>query len=174
MNLNIDLDTATNALEIFNIITDQFGAKALDKDQANNELKKIFDQYAKHIFNHKLNVNGACPYKIISWLSYTLAENEFANNKKLAMIYIEVGISMMRKMLKEAGKELNADSEKKLISMVNAELENNHHVGIGKNGLYTAFRTLAYNNNFTIQKLHQTFDELNSKLIKYRAKYGDI
>ena len=81
MNLNIDLDTATNALEIFNIITDQFGAKALDKDQANNELKKIFDQYAKHIFNHKLNVNGACPYKIISWLSYTLAENEFANNK---------------------------------------------------------------------------------------------
>ena len=40
MNLNIDLDTATNALEIFNIITNQFGAKALDKDQANNELKK--------------------------------------------------------------------------------------------------------------------------------------
>lgn len=72
---DIDLNAAHMALCVFNKFLEVNNGITIGEKEADSLLISTFNQYAKHIEKRNIHVNAACPYKMLSWISFLLAEN---------------------------------------------------------------------------------------------------
>lgn len=140
----IDLTAAHRALNAFNEFLQKNHNITISEKEADNLLIDTFEQYEKHIEKHDIHVNAACPYKMLSWISFLLAEKH-KDNEKLAKIFLNAGAKVMGVLLERRAKTPN-DITIKLINMCIAEIKDVHIVGIGRNGFYMSFKMLSESN----------------------------
>ena len=137
----IDLTAAHRALNVFNNFLQENHKISISEKEADELLIKTFKQYEKHIEKHDIHVNAACPYKMISWIAFLLAE-KYKDNEKLVKIFLNAGAKVMRVLLERRAKIPN-DITIKLINMCIAEIKGDDIVGIGRNGFYMSFKMLS-------------------------------
>lgn len=132
-------------LNAFNRFLKEHHNIIISKKEAKDLLLSTWEQYKKHIEKHEIHVNAACPYKMLSWVCFSLAQT-YKNDENTAKACLYAGVKMMRELLKERGIIIDNDVIIKLISMCLAEIKGGKEgsqVGVGKNGLYMSFKVLS-------------------------------
>lgn len=134
--------------DLINILNDFCHLYELDIPEALQEtlLEEVVGQYYDHTAEYGISVSGVCPYKILSWFGYILAQKLWNNNnKEYAIKILSASILAMEFFLKKEGlQEVNQEIQIKTIKMVRSELNGKVNLGIGMNGFYMIFRTLSY------------------------------
>lgn len=107
-----------------------------------------FENYRQYSDKFGISIKSECAFKILSWTAYFLAD-EFIERKMPveAGAILTVASNRMKILLKQENKDINKSSIEKTIKMVFCELINKPEIGLGRNGFYIVFRTIAYNNN---------------------------
>lgn len=141
---SIDLNAAHRALNAFNMFLKNNHNISVSEEEADELLISTFNQYAKHIEKHDIHVNAACPYKMLSWISFLLAE-KYKDDEIKAKMFLNAGAKTMRALLARRAKTPN-DIVTKLINMCMAEIKEDGIVGIGRNGFYMSFKLLSESN----------------------------
>lgn len=123
----------------------------------NEILKKVFQQYCNHAQSYHVEVTDVCPYKILAWSGYILAERVYDASNELGQIFalqaLSSSIIAMLKILSIEGVTIEESFHKKALEMVLAEIKGNKHkddekkrytqLGLGMNGFYMMFRTAS-------------------------------
>lgn len=115
-------------------------------------LEKAFDDalknYRKYSDKFGITIKSECAFKILSWTAYFLAEELIKQQLFYEAIDIlSVAANRMKIILEQDNKDINISSIKKTIKMVFCELTGKPEIGLGRNGFYMVFRTIAYNKN---------------------------
>lgn len=141
--------------ESYNKINKDKGLEiSIPEDLEDAILEKVFDQYDKHSQRYNIDVTDVCPYKILAWSGYILAENVYspykAESQTLAIQSISSAIVAMLKILKIEGVRIEESFHKKALEMVLSEVKGSKikescdcQFGLGMNGFYMMFRTAS-------------------------------
>ncbi|EAI6721317.1 hypothetical protein F8998_06355 [Campylobacter coli] len=118
-------------------------------------INEIVEQYINYAITYNLVVEDVCPYKILAWYGYLIADALYIENKELAILTVSTSIVCMLRLLKVENIELEETFHKKALQMVLSELKGSHmkseeynkkqhtKIGLGMNGLYMMFRTAS-------------------------------
>ncbi len=128
---------------------------SLTKEFEEKIINEILEQYIDYAIAYELVVEDVCPYKILAWYGYLLADALYIEQKELAILSISTSIICMLKLLEIESVKLEDVFHKKALQMVVSELKGNHmkseesnkkqhtKIGLGMNGLYMMFRTAS-------------------------------
>ncbi|ARE81461.1 hypothetical protein [Campylobacter helveticus] len=128
---------------------------SLTKEFEEKIINDILEQYIDYAIAYELVVEDVCPYKILAWYGYLLADALYIEQKELAILAISTSIVCMLRLLRVEQIELEESFHKKALQMVLSELRGNHmkseetnkkqhtKIGLGMNGLYMMFRTAS-------------------------------
>ena len=117
-------------------------------------LRAVFIQYNLHAQRYKLKVLEVCPYKILAWSGYILAERVYNSSDEESQTFaiqsISSAIVSMLKLLREEGVCIEESFHKKALEMVLCEIrcssnadKQDTRFGLGMNGFYMMFRTAS-------------------------------
>lgn len=117
-------------------------------------LKDVFMQYNIHAQRYKLEVLEVCPYKILAWSGYILAQRVYnptdEESQTFAIQSISSAIVSMLKLLEQEGINIEESFHKKALEMVLCEIrcssnadKQDTRFGLGMNGFYMMFRTAS-------------------------------
>ncbi|AJC90814.1 hypothetical protein [Campylobacter subantarcticus] len=127
---------------------------ALTEEFEEKIVNDILEHYIDYAIAYELVVEDVCPYKILAWYGYLLADALYIDQKELAILAISTSIICMLKLLEKENTNMEAPFHKKALQMVVSELRGNHmkteedkkqhtKIGLGMNGLYMMFRTAS-------------------------------
>ncbi|EPP8195768.1 hypothetical protein KJQ75_05905 [Campylobacter lari] len=128
---------------------------SLTKEFEEKIINEILEQYINYAIAYELVVEDVCPYKILAWYGYLLADALYIEQKELAILSISTSIVCMLKLLEIENVKLEDTFHKKALQMVLSELKGSHmkseesnkkqhtKIGLGMNGLYMMFRTAS-------------------------------
>lgn len=153
--LNLSADRIKIALDIFYDDCVAYGeqqniklASYINTDELVDAIDRAFANYRKYSDEFGITIQNECIYKVLSWSAYFLAKAFVGVNKRMqAYSVLLVAADRMKFYLDLNNKNINSDSIQKAIDMVMCELTDNPEIGLGCNGFYMVFRTIAYNNN---------------------------
>ncbi|EOH9591152.1 TPA: hypothetical protein ACHDSV_001556 [Campylobacter jejuni] len=118
-------------------------------------INNVLDQYIDYAIAHELVVEDVCPYKILAWYGYFLANALYLEQKELSILSISTSIICMLRLLEVENIKLEEAFHKKALKMILFELKGSHmkseecnrkeytKIGLGMNGLYMMFRTAS-------------------------------
>ncbi len=142
--------------ESYKKINSERGYTIKIQDKLETELlKKVIEHYADHALTYNIQIDDVCPYKILSWSGYILADMVYAddeNGQVFAFQAISSCIVCMLILLEIDGVIIEEGFHKKALAMVISEIrgsrkngDTNAHtkLGLGMNGLYMMFRTAS-------------------------------
>ena len=92
---------------------------------------------------YAINVTGADPYKFIAWAGVHIYEELHKTNKEEAIKFLSSSIAALNRVLIIEKRSVPEWYLRKALQMVISENANKGHIGLGKNGLYMAFKGAA-------------------------------
>ncbi|NOQ30306.1 MAG: hypothetical protein GQ570_04190 [Helicobacteraceae bacterium] len=101
-------------------------------------IEKSLNHYSNHVNEFNVTVNGLDPYKFLAWSGIELYA--MVNDEVLGDMILNCTIISLRRALEEDGKQVTFGFIKKLKKMIKKEFMGESDLGLGKNGLYVAFR----------------------------------
>ena len=113
---------------------------------------RVLEQYVNYAQRHNLAIEDVCPYKILSWYSYMLADHVYTANKPLAVKVISTAIGCMQIILEKEGVKLDNAFTRGVLRMIILEIaiskrrlvkDVNNTLGLGLNGFYMVFKTAS-------------------------------
>ncbi|TKX29342.1 hypothetical protein CQA38_04465 [Campylobacter sp. MIT 12-5580] len=126
------------------------------KEFEDRVIQKVLDQYIDYAIAYELIVEDVCPYKILAWYGYIIADELYPENKQFAIEAIATSIECMLRLLEIEGINIEQPFHRKALKMVLSELRGIHFkpmaetnskqytkIGLGMNGLYMMFRTAS-------------------------------
>lgn len=161
---NFDIKKVYSLLEFFKTtFYESYAQNTTDKHQADmvfsNDFSKSFcdkalNHYVNYAIKHNLEPEDICPYKIISWYGYFLAQHTYFINKSLAVKVISIAIACMQIILEKEEVFLERDFIKGVLRMVLLDISSSkkspyglisesNKLGIGLNGFYMVFKTAS-------------------------------
>lgn len=112
----------------------------LTKEAKVEIVEHVLLHYHDHIMAYSVSVSGSDPYKFLAWAGIFIYENLKTTDREVAIKFLASSIAAMNRSLLLCGKNLPDWYLRKLLRMVINEFDNNHHIGLGRNGLYMAFK----------------------------------
>ena len=117
-------------------------------------LRAVLIQYNLHAQRYKLEVLEVCPYKILAWSGYILAERVYNSSDEESQTFaiqsISSAIVSMLKLLEQENINIEESFHKKALEMVLCEIrcssnadKQDTRFGLGMNGFYMMFRTAS-------------------------------
>lgn len=160
---SFDIKRFHSLVEFFKTTFYESYAKGSEKHQADmifanefskNFYDKVLDHYVSYAIKHNLAPEDLCPYKILSWYGYFLAQHTYFINKSLSVKVISTAIACMQIILEKEEVFLERDFIKGIVRMVLLEISvskkspyglisENNKLGIGINGFYMVFKTAS-------------------------------
>lgn len=103
----------------------------------------VLSHYYDHVTTYGVSVTGSDPYKFLAWAGIQIFEDMKSHDKEIAIKFLSSSIAAMHRALLEEGRSLEDWYLKKIIRMVVSEYNGKNHLGLGKNGLYIAFKSAS-------------------------------
>jgi len=128
---------------MINLISDYATDKyqiGLPKDFREEIVEHVLNHYYDHVQKYTVSVNGSDPYKILAWAGVYIYVKLYKEHKRQAIQFLSCTVVLLNRTLLESGKSLPDWYIKKTIEMVLSEFNGGNHLGLGKNGLYMAFK----------------------------------
>ena len=112
----------------------------LTKEAKEDIVENVLSHYYDHIIEYDVSVSGSDPYKLLSWAGVYIYESLYKSDREIAIKFLSSTIVALNRSLKLTNKELPEWYLTKTLKMVVNEFDNDNHLGLGKNGLYMAFK----------------------------------
>lgn len=107
-----------------------------------NALIKTFRHYNKYLKEFDCKITSVDFYKVYSWLGYFLAEE--LHSKDMRYGVLRTAFWRLCKELERNGQKFdNRECIKKILQLIQNELDANSDFGIGKNGLYMLMKVAS-------------------------------
>lgn len=138
-------ETKTHVISLINYLCEFiYNAHHIEipKEIRKDVVDKVLKHYKLHIDTYNVKVNGIDPYKFLSWSGLYLYEMVL-HNEELSELILQSTIIVMNRTLVEEGKILPKLFLKKIYNMIKSEYRGKNHLGLGRNGLYLAFRSAS-------------------------------
>lgn len=160
---NFDIKKIYSLMEFFKTTFYESYANDGEKHQADmifaaefskNFCDKTLDHYVNYAIKHSLAPEDICPYKIISWYGYFLAQHTYFINKTLSVKVMSTAIACMQIILEKEDVTLDRDFIKGVLRLVLLDIASskkspygliseNNKLGMGINGFYMVFKTAS-------------------------------
>lgn len=106
--------------------------------------RDVLSHYYSHINTYPAMVTGSDPYKFLAWVGVFMYEHLYdENNPELARHMLLCAIAALRFTLKKEGRNVPTWFAGQCVGMVESEYRGDGHLGIGRNGLYMAFKGIS-------------------------------
>lgn len=158
---NFDIKKIYSLMEFFKVTFNESYMQSSDRhcgeiifasDLSRMLADKVLEQYINYAQRHNLAIEDVCPYKIISWYSYMLADHIYLANKSLAVKVISTAIGCMQIILEKEGVKLENAFTRGVLRMIILEIaiskrrlvkDTSNSLGLGLNGFYMVFKTAS-------------------------------
>lgn len=124
---------------ISDICYQEYGLE-LTKEARVEIVEQVLTHYYDHIVTYNVCVTGSDPYKFLAWSGVLIYENLHTSDREAAIKFLSAAIAALNRALLESGKTVPDWYLRKALSMVINEFASQAHLGLGKNGLYMAFK----------------------------------
>jgi len=146
-NLFESIEPKEDIVSLINYLCELIAARndfIIPKELRKQAMLYAITHYKKHTDAYTVKVNGVDPYKIFSWVGlYFYDESLKKYGTDVADAFLKTTILAMNRSLWEEGKQLPPLYLKKIYKMVKSDFNGKASIGIGKNGLYLAFRSAS-------------------------------
>ncbi|MCT7553817.1 hypothetical protein [Aliarcobacter butzleri] len=113
----------------------------LTKAARENIVENVLSHYHDHITAYDVTVSGSDPYKFLAWAGVFIYEELLKTDKEVAIKFLGSSVVALNRMIKETKGEFLPDWYiRKAIKMVLNEYNGKVKLGLGRNGLYMAFK----------------------------------
>jgi len=125
----------------------------ITEDEQDRLISLVISHYSKHKAEYGLKVSSTDPFKFLAWAGiflYSDIKKDSARKSK----YLASAVSVMWKLLKKNGRNLDSKLIQKLTMMVKNHIDSDkNYLSTGKNGLYMAFRFASESEHIDIPTL---------------------
>jgi hypothetical protein len=135
-----DFDHVVGMINHISDMAKEIYSLELPRDTKLDIAEYVLSHYHDHINAYDVSVTGNDPYKFLSWSGIYIYESLYKSDREIAIKFLSVATVTLHNALKLSGKELPEWYLKKTLKMVINEFDNNNHLGLGRNGLYMAFK----------------------------------
>jgi hypothetical protein len=113
---------------------------SLTREAKLDVVRYVLSHYYDHIMAYSVSVSGSDPYKFLAWAGVFIYENLYKKDKEAAIKFLSSSVAALNRSLLLCDKTMPEWYLRKALKMVVNEFDNGHHIGLGKNGLYMAFK----------------------------------
>lgn len=106
-------------------------------------VEKVLLHYHEHVNTYGVSVSGTDPYKFLAWSGIQIYTDMKDVDREIAIKFLSSAIAAMNRSLLEEKKEFPEWYLRKILKMVISEFNGKCHLGLGKNGLYLAFKSAS-------------------------------
>lgn len=113
----------------------------LTKEARENIVESVLSHYHDHVMAYNITVQGSDPYKLLAWSGVFIYETLINSDKDIAIKFLSCSVVALNRMLIETGKKALPEWYlRKSLKMVLSEYTGKQNLGLGRNGLYMAFK----------------------------------
>ena len=141
---NINIISAM-ALELCAFYKEKYAHNFASGKYVRNALTKTMRYYADYLRKFDCKVTTVDFYKVYSWLGFFLAQELSSQDLRYRILRVAVWIMFDRLGIKED--MFDSYCVKKILSMLQNEIDSNSDFGIGKNGLYMIMKFASITNH---------------------------
>lgn len=127
--------------EICKFYKEKYKVELVKGKYVKNALVKTIRHYLAYLKEFDCKLTSVDFYKTYTWFSYSLAEELHSKDMRYRVLTVAI-FQISWQLKRNKGINMNNDILKKILKLVQNELDGNKDVGMGKNGFYMVMKNL--------------------------------